>query len=135
MTADAPNRLAPAANPHDQRRVWITQEPMQMIGGVPTPRIPYHSLAHMGSVHFVFGWGEVRDDTVMDATHTKVLLDKARMLLADFRDDDVLLPMGNPGLIAIATLAASEANDGRVTVLDWLRNARCYRHVMIDENL
>lgn len=105
-----------------------------MINGVPTPRIPYHTLTSLGSVHFVFGWGEVRDDTVMDAAHTKQLYDKAHALLEDFSDEDYLLPMGNPGLIAIATIAATDAN-GRVTLLDWLRNPRCYRHVTIDPEL
>lgn len=131
----APNLLAPALDPRNTRRVWITQEPMQMINGVPTPRIPYHALTPLGSVHFVFGWGEVRDDTPMDAASTAALMAKARTLLEDFDDNDYLLPMGNPGLIAIATIAASDANEGRIVLLDWLRNQRQYRHVAIEADV
>lgn len=39
--------------------------------------------------------------------------------LADFRDGDSLLLVGNPVLIGFAVAIAADANDGNVAVLQW----------------
>ncbi len=52
--------------------------------------------------------------------------------MADLRVDDYLVPMGNPALIAIAVLIATEMTDGRVRILDWMKLERAYRCFNID---
>jgi hypothetical protein len=114
-------------------RVFVVQEPLKMgPGGVAVPRINYGTLQPFGYLKFLFTWGEITDRTPLDDTTT--YLWRARAQLADFRDTDYLVPMGHPGLIAIATLAAAEANDGRIKILDWSRERSAYRVVQIDLN-
>ena len=52
--------------------------------------------------------------------------------LADFSDDDYLLPVGNPVLIAMAGGIAADANDGRVKYLCWSPSERAYIPVFGD---
>lgn len=116
--------------PNTPGRVFLVQEPLHIKDGVPVPRIGYHTLRPYGEVRFLFSWGELTDRTDLSDTHA--LLTEARRQLADFSDADYLVPMGNPVLIALATLAAAEANEGRVKMLDWLREERRYRVGAID---
>lgn len=111
-------------------RVFIIQEPLKMVDGVAVPRINYGTLMPFGEVKFLYSWGEITDRMPLD--NMTGYLARTRTALADFTDADYLAPMGHPGLIAIATLAAAEANDGRIKLLDWSRESRDYRVVHID---
>jgi hypothetical protein len=61
-------------------------------------------------------------------------LEHLRDKLACFCDQDFLVPVGNPALIGMATLVAADMNEGRVRMLDWIRDGRRYREVTIDMN-
>ena len=112
-------------------RVFCVQEPLKMgPNNVPVPRVNYGTLTPYGHLKFLFAWGEITDRTPMQ--DTRAYMERARDQLHDFSDADYLVPVGHPGLIAIATLAAAEANDGKVQLLDWSRVLRAYRVVQID---
>jgi len=112
-------------------RVYVVQEPLKMSPtGVAVPRINYATLTPFGEVRFCFTWGEITDRTLLDDTAS--YLERARLALATFGDGDYLVPLGHPGLIALCTLAAAEANEGRIALLDWSRVNRAYRVVQID---
>lgn len=113
-------------------RVFLVQEPLRMLGGVPVPRINYGTLKPYGDVKFLFQWGEVKDDDAMD--NTAPLIWKLRASLHDFNDFDYIVPLGNPALIGMAIAVAAECNDGRVQILDWMRDAAQYRTVNVDLN-
>ena len=49
-----------------------------------------------------------------------------RERLAGFSDDDYLLPIGDPLLIALAAALAADANDGRLRLLTWDKHERRY---------
>jgi len=111
-------------------RVFVVQEPLKMENGVAVPRINYGTLTPFGHLKFLFTWGEINDR--MPLLDTSSYLARCRDQLTDFNDADFLVPMGHPGLIALATLAAAEANEGRIKLLDWSRVHGSYRVVGID---
>lgn len=58
-----------------------------------------------------------------------------RQKLADFNDDDFLVPIGDPAAIAMAASIASYVNDGRYKLLKWDRATERYYPVVIDVGL
>ena len=57
---------------------------------------------------------------------------KLQQELKDFNDDDYLLLIGDPAIIAVAGAIASENNNGRFKVLKWDRNEMKYYDIEID---
>ena len=58
--------------------------------------------------------------------------------LRDFNDDDFILLMGDPVLIGLATMVASEVNHGRVKLLKWDRKGLegpAYKEIVLDMRL
>ena len=54
------------------------------------------------------------------------VLRELKSKLKDFRDQDYLLPLGDPIAIGLAFLAAIEANRGKVQVLKWNKRDNAY---------
>ena len=52
--------------------------------------------------------------------------------LKDFSNNDYLLAMGDPVAIAVASMVASDINNGKVNMLKWDRENQCYYNVPID---
>ena len=52
--------------------------------------------------------------------------------LKDFNDDDYLLLMGDPAIIALAGAVASDVNGGRFKILKWDRDEKKYYDIEID---
>ena len=57
---------------------------------------------------------------------------KLQQELKNFNDNDYLLLMGDPAIIAVAGAIASENNNGRFKVLKWDRNEMKYYDIEID---
>ena len=57
---------------------------------------------------------------------------KLKQELKEFSDDDYLLLIGDPAIIAIAGAVASEINLGKFKVLRWDRNESRYYDIEID---
>ena len=55
-----------------------------------------------------------------------------RKKLENYCDDDYLIAMGDPVAIAIASMVASEINQGKVNILKYDREQLCYYPVRID---
>lgn len=115
-------------------RVFVVQEPFHKVKGQVVPRIPLHTLEEFGPITYLCSWSELRDDTNDDMTQKRAaeLYHKIRTKLADYSNDDFLVLLGNPALGAMATLIAAECNNGRVSILDWVRDAGAYRIIDID---
>ena len=60
------------------------------------------------------------------------LTHKLRKELSTFCDDDYLLLIGDPAIIALAGAVVSEANRGRFKVLKWDRDEKKYYDIEID---
>lgn len=55
-----------------------------------------------------------------------------RNKLATFCDEDYILPVGDPALIATVAIVAAQINDGKVRFLKWDRFLNAYIVVQID---
>jgi hypothetical protein len=113
--------------------VYIVQEPLRRDpeSGVLVPRINYGTITPFGTPRFIFSWGEITDNMELDDLTMQRFIDRARDALRDFSDDDYLVPMGHPALIAAATVAAADRNE-RIRMLDWSRERRGYRVASMD---
>lgn len=111
-------------------RAFIVQEPLHMVNGAAVPRIGYHTITPYGNIQFLFTWSEIKNDSSF--ADTERYLVRMYDTMHDFSDSDYLVPLGNPALTAMAVLVASEVNQGRVKLLDWIRDERRYRVVQID---
>jgi|TARA_R100001463_G_scaffold6036_1_gene20012 hypothetical protein len=59
---------------------------------------------------------------------------KLRQELKTFNDDDYLLLIGDPAIIAVAAAVAANVNNGRFKVLKWDRDDKAYYDIEIDLN-
>ena len=57
---------------------------------------------------------------------------KLKHALKDFNDNDYLLLMGDPAIIALAGAVASDVNGGRFKILKWDRDEKKYYDIEID---
>ena len=57
---------------------------------------------------------------------------KLQHALKDFNDNDYLLLMGDPAIIAVAGAVVSDINNGRFKVLKWDRDEKKYYDIEID---
>jgi len=106
------------------------QEPLHMVNGAAVPRIGYHTITPYGNIQFLFTWSEIKNDSAFSDTERYLV--RMHETMRDFSDADYLVPLGNPALCAMAVLVAAEVNQGRVKMLDWIRDERRYRVVQID---
>jgi hypothetical protein len=112
--------------------VYVVQEPLRREGGIVVPRINYNTLTPYGEVRFLFQWGDFKDDDVLE--NTAPIIWRLRAALHSFGDDDFIVPLGNPAVIAMAVAVAAECNNGSVKILDWIRDETRYRVVTMDLN-
>ena len=57
---------------------------------------------------------------------------KLKQELKDFNDNDYLLLIGDPAIIAVCGSIAADVNNGRFKVLKWDRNDKTYYDLEID---
>ena len=57
---------------------------------------------------------------------------KLKQELRDFNDDDYLLLIGDPAIIAVAAAVAAKVNNGFFKVLKWDRDDKAYYDIEID---
>ena len=57
---------------------------------------------------------------------------KLKHALKDFNDNDYLLLMGDPAIIAVAGAVVSDVNGGKFKVLKWDRDEKKYYDIEID---
>tara|TARA_R100000995_G_scaffold51684_1_gene25007 strand:- start:410 stop:715 length:306 start_codon:yes stop_codon:yes gene_type:complete len=57
---------------------------------------------------------------------------KLKQVLRDFNDDDYLLLMGDPAIIAVAGAIVSDVNNRKFKVLKWDRDEKKYYDIEID---
>lgn len=81
---------------------------------------------NFGEVVFLLDWYEAMD---MDATQ---MMWAMRRRLAEFSDEDYLLPLGSPCAMVFSAILASEANDGKIKILQWAREERAYEVRKLD---
>lgn len=101
-------------------KVYIVQEPMKSDGkGGLRPMMDFTPA-------LVYGDLEVLIESSRPLLTPAPLIHELKRKLKDFGSDDFLLAVGDPGLIAVATMVASKINHGRVNLLKWDRESRNY---------
>lgn len=80
--------------------------------------------ASYGELKYVYPGGR----PVIEPTE---VVERAYAGLVDFTENDYLLPIGHPVLVAAATAVASQAVDGKLNVLIWMEKAKCYSPVRL----
>mgnify|MGYP000367302151 CR=1 FL=1 len=104
-------------------RVFVVCEPVTKQGG--TPRMDLSPAMRYGEL-------------IVLLQHTQSLLApvptvrKLREKLADFCDDDYILPVGDPVLMSTVAMIAANANHGRVQFLKWDRIQGGYLCIRVD---
>lgn len=108
--------------------VYVPQLPLTSNGGVGSvrPRIDLSPAERYGRLVYLCDWEN------MDGIDTTAVLFELRAKMKDYCDDDYLLMVGSPTLMAIVALVAAEVNDGKVRLLYWRREQRRYVVVDID---
>lgn len=106
--------------------VYVTQEAVTWQNGVPIPKHDMRPAMQWGHVKVLLPPGVSNS-----ADHTEVIKVLQREM-ARFDDDDYLICMGDPALIALAAGVAFKINRGRVSLLKWDRKADQYFSVNLD---
>ena len=82
-------------------------------------RLDFRAAKRFGELSFVLGPTDSvfrLDDTIL----------KLSQQLSGFEAEDYLLPVGNPGLIGIATAMVADQTEGKFQLLQWLGREREY---------
>lgn len=108
--------------------VYAVQEPHRFdhAAGAWKPLINLRAAEPFGGVRTL-----IKHNHVHAALITQPTLMALRRGLKDFCDDDYLLPVGDPVLIAMASMIAARENRGRVNMLRWSKERREYDVVQV----
>lgn len=110
-----------------KRTVYVTQNPMRRdpVTGDLVHLFDLTPARQYGEIHVLMPSGPplITTGPAMDALRHK---------LQTFSDQDSLLCLGDPVLIAAASVVVAEINDGVVPLLVWDRRVRAYNPVTID---
>ena len=104
--------------------VYCIQEPPGTADG--SPRYNVMKALPFGDVKFLFG------ERAQLVYSTGSLIHKIRKQLEKFNDEDFLLLVGDPAIIACAAIVASGINNGKLKLLKWDRIAGKYYPLSID---
>lgn len=107
-------------------RVFVSHEPMKMEHSKAVPRYDLNPAKSYGELISLLEWTEPRRYS------WKELIPIMRGRIADFSDDDYILPVGHTIAIGLAIALAAEANLGKVRVLDWDRKYHEYAVISLD---
>lgn len=105
--------------------VYITQESARKVEGEWVPQFDMTPAAEYGELRVLMPAGSSLFNVVPTVRSLKEKL-------KTFCDDDFLLPMGDPSIMATAAMLASHINGGKVKILKWDRGYGRYVPVQVD---
>lgn len=105
--------------------VWVTQEKARKVAGEWVPEFDLSPAAKFGKVEVLSPPGSSFFSPVPTIRMLKQKLEA-------FKDDDYLLPVGDPAIMVAAAMIAGEKNGGRVKILKWDRFQGEYIPVQLD---
>lgn len=106
-------------------RVFITHEPHRIENGEMKRQFDLTPAAAYGKLEVLIPAGV---SLISSVPTVRLMRDR----LANFTDDDYLLPVGDPSAMMVAGAIAADVNGGRFKVLRWDRKAHTYIPVQID---
>lgn len=108
--------------------VYVVTDPMQYKDGKPSAQFDISPAAEYGDIKILV---PQTDPPHVTDSIVRLLNEK----LADFSDDDYILPVGNPALIATAVAIASDINGGVYSMLIWDKMNRSYSPLFVNINV
>jgi len=111
-------------------KVYVTQETVRRDNntGARVPRFDITPATVYGELEYLTPEGNI---SFAPAPIIKTLKEKLR----NFTDDDYILPVGDPILIAMATMIAADMNMGKVKMLKWDKHIGSYIVINIDKGV
>ena len=108
-------------------KVYIPQEPMRFDKATESmvPSVNLEPAADYGDITICLPPGQV-------ALSTQPTVDRLKECLKDFSDNDYLVAVGDPSLIAICSAIVAETNRGKFKLLKWIRDRKQYVQVQVD---
>ena len=106
--------------------VFITQEAVTWRNGVPIPKFDMRPAMKYGSIKVL-----LPSEMINMVDHTEAIKILQREMV-HFSDEDFLVCMGDPALIALSAGVAFKANRGRVNLLKWDRQGNEYFITTLD---
>lgn len=106
--------------------VYVTQEVMTRTPtGELAQRFDLSSAREYGTLHVLIPHGQNLHSTVP-------VVRQLNERLRAFTEDDYLLPLGDPAIMAAAAAIAARNTNGRLKILKWDRRAGVYLPVPLD---
>ncbi len=106
-------------------KVYISQEILKKtLDNERVPAYDFSPALQYGELKIVVPYGVYSD--------SKDIGEVIANSLKDFNDEDYLLAIGDPTIVAMSAIFASEKNGGKLNLLKWDRARRAYRPVHID---
>lgn len=105
--------------------VWAVQNPLQKKGNRVKPRYDLSAAGLYGPIQTL-----LRPD--QKPFQSKQIIDTLYIKLKDFSDEDFIICIGNPILLALAVNVAFDINEGRANLLQWNRDLKEYDLVRAD---
>lgn len=105
--------------------VYITQEKAKKQNGEWVPEFNLSPAAEFGKLEILMPPGHSFFSPV---PVVRALKEK----LANFCEDDFILPIGDPSIMIAAAMIAGEKNSGRVKLLKWDRFQQSYVAIQLD---
>ena len=108
-------------------KVYVVQEPGFRVGadGTKEHKINLDPARKFGEIEFLLESG-LDPGTAMQP-YVRVIKKK----LEGMKPDDLLLPLGDPAIMAIAVAIAAQQNSGKVSVLRWDRFEKDYQKISV----
>lgn len=107
-------------------RVYIVQNALRKDeGGTLRPKYNFNPATEYGQLVYLLG-------PSASPFHPHSYLGELQAKLRNFGDNDFLICVGNPILLAVAATIAADANEGRVRFLQWSGEDRKYLEVDVN---
>jgi hypothetical protein len=106
-------------------KVYVVTEPITYKDGVPIPQFDLTPAMKYGELEIL-----AKHNMSMFASVPMVRFFRDR--LRDFNDDDLILPVGDPTIIATVGAIAADINHGRYKILKWDKRLRSYIPIQVD---
>lgn len=105
--------------------VYIVCEPTNTIGGIPRPSMDLTPASEHGELCVLMPQSQ---SMLAPVPTVRTLKEKLR----NFTDNDFILPVGDPVLIATVAMVAAEQNGGKVKFLKWDKKTKTYFVIQVD---
>ncbi len=106
-------------------KVYCVTDPITYRNSVPEPLFDISPAAKFGSIEILT---KHNHSMISSVPMVRYLRDQ----LKDFNDEDYILPVGDPVMIAAVAAVVSDMNNGYFKILKWDKKQRAYIPIEID---